>query len=114
MTDLVQNILFIMEKAYSTGVECNLQPEAAREIFDAVAALRQENESLRAQCGLRQIQGYHEGKQRAEAENAALRELLKDVTAEGVEHSTAKYTVVQLSHNLRAAIDAAMLSKDKP
>lgn len=36
-------------------------------------ALKVENESLRAECGLRQIQGYNDGKLKAEAERDAAR-----------------------------------------
>jgi len=43
-------------------------------VADAITALRQEIESLRAECGIRQIDGYNKGKAEGEAERAALRE----------------------------------------
>lgn len=38
---------------------------SGRKALERIAELEQENERLRAECGLRQIQGYHEGMERA-------------------------------------------------
>ena len=54
------------------GAECKVEghttqyyrPVSSGEL-KRIEELEAENESLRAQCGLRQIQGYHEGTERA-------------------------------------------------
>lgn len=47
---------------------------------DEIAQKAREIESLRAQCGLRQIQGYHEGRQGREDEIARLKAELDELT----------------------------------
>jgi hypothetical protein len=63
---LIARLLDPVESRAALGVpiaEDALYIEAAA----ALAALTAENESLRAECGLRQIRGYNEGKAKAEA-----------------------------------------------
>jgi len=48
--------------------------QAYTEAAEHIETLKAENESLRAECGLRQIQGYNEGKKTAEAALATARQ----------------------------------------
>jgi len=49
------------------------QPSDKRSAADAIVALREENESLRADCGIRQIAGYNKGRTEAKSELDELR-----------------------------------------
>jgi len=46
-------------------ISYHYEAEAIDEALQRIAELEQENERLRAECGLRQIQGYREGMERA-------------------------------------------------